>query len=140
MAAFFPTTRAFKTVTHGNLSFEVPILYFRDDAFALFFTADPGKVRSLMPSPRLHPVLLSAKKTMVGIAAFNYIETTIGPYGEVAVVLPAVYKASPPPALIPAILESRYPDFGALVMHLPVTHILARDAGREEWGYAKFVA
>jgi hypothetical protein len=93
-----------------------------------------------MPSHRLHPVLLSAGKAMVGIAAFNYIDTSIGPYGEVAVVLPAVYNASRPPVFIPALLESRYPDFGMLVMHLPVTNTLARDAGRLEWGYAKFVA
>lgn len=140
MTPFFPAPDARKTVTHGKLSFDLPILYFRDDAFALFFTADPNRVTSVMPSHRLHPVLLSARKAMVGIAAFNYMDTSIGPYGEVAVVLPAVYNASRPPVFIPALLESRYPDFGMLVMHLPVTNTLARDAGRLEWGYTKFVA
>ncbi len=140
MTPFFPATSDSKTVTYGKLSFDLPILYFRDDAFALFFTADPDRVASVMPSHRLKPVRLSARKAMVGIAAFNYIDTTIGPYGEVAVVLPAVYNASPPPVLIPALLESWYPDFGMLVMHIPVTNTLARDAGRQEWGYAGFVA
>lgn len=140
MRAFFPTTRTRKTVTYGKVTFELPVLYFRDDFFALFFTADPQKVKALMPSDRLHPVLLSAKKALVLVAAFNYIDTTIGPYGEVAVVLPAVYAISPPPVIIPALLESRYPGFGNLVMHLPVTTTLARDAGRGEWGYTKFVA
>lgn len=140
MTPFFPAPDARKTVTCGKQTFDLPVLYFRDDAFALFFTADPERVASVMPSHRLKPVRLSAKKAMVGIAAFNYIDTTIGPYGEVAVVLPAVYSASPPPVLIPALLESWYPDFGMLVMHLPVTNTLARDAGRQEWGYANFVA
>jgi hypothetical protein len=140
MTPFFPAPNARKKVTCGKQSFDLPILYFRDDAFALFFTADPERVASVMPSHRLQPVRLSARKAMVGIAAFNYIDTTIGPYGEVAVVLPAVYNASPPPVLIPAFLESRYPDFGMLIMHLPVTNTLARDAGRQEWGYTKFVA
>jgi len=139
MPPFFPPTNARKTVTHGKLSFELPILYFRDDAFGLFFTADPNKVTSVMPSHRLHPVRLSAKKAIVGVVAFNYIDTTLGPYGELAVVLPAVYGASPPPVLIPALLESLYPDFGHLVMHLPVTTAVARDVGRQEWGYTKFV-
>jgi hypothetical protein len=88
MTPFFPPTNARKTVTHGKLSFELPILYFRDDAFGLFFTADPNKVRSVMPSHRLHPVRLSAKKAIVGVVAFNYMDTTLGPYGELAVVLP----------------------------------------------------
>jgi len=108
--------------------------------FALFFTADPEKVRALMPSNRLHPVLLTSKKAMVGIAAFNYIETSIGPYGEVAVVIPVVYGPSAPPLILPAVLEAKYPGFGSLVLHLPVTRTVARDAGRGEWGYTKFVA
>ncbi len=140
MSTFFPSQEARKPVTHGKLSFELPVLYFRDDAFALFFSANPHKVRPTMPSHRLHPVLLSSRKAVVGIVAFNYIDTTIGPYGEVAVVLPAVHYPAPPPVLIPALLESRYPGFGSLVMHLPVTSSVARDAGRGEWGYTNFVA
>lgn len=139
MTPFFPPIDSLKTVTYGKLSFELPILYFRDDAFGLFFTADNDKVTSVMPSHRLHPVRLSAKRAIVGFAAFNYVDTTLGPYGELAVVLPAVFGASPPPILIPALLESLYPDFGHLVMHLPVTTAKARDAGRQEWGYTKFV-
>ncbi|MBW1781581.1 MAG: acetoacetate decarboxylase family protein [Deltaproteobacteria bacterium] len=140
MANFFDSARPGKTVTLGQATFELPILYFRDDMFALFFTADPGKVRALMPSDRLHPVLLTSKKALVGIAAFNYIETSIGPYGEVAVVIPAVYGPSAPPRTLPILMEARYPGFGSLVLHLPVTRTVARDAGREEWGYTKFVA
>ena len=140
MASFFSSSRPGRTVTRGQATFELPILYFRDDLFALFFTADPRKVRALMPSDRLHPVLLTSKKAMVGIAAFNYIETSIGPYGEVAVVIPAVYGYAAPPLILPALMEARYPGFGTLVLHLPVTRTVARDAGRGEWGYTKFVA
>ncbi|RLB77210.1 MAG: hypothetical protein DRH06_04275, partial [Deltaproteobacteria bacterium] len=35
--------------------FELPILYFRDDLFLLFYTADYNKVKALMPSDKLHP-------------------------------------------------------------------------------------
>jgi len=140
MSDFFKPARPGKTVTRGKATFDLPILYFRDDFFALFFTADTQKVRDLIPSARLHPVLLTARKAMVGIGAFNYIDTTIGPYGEVAVVLPVVYGLSPPPVILPALMESRYTGFGSLVAHLPVTKQVARDAGRGEWGYTKFVA
>ena len=37
-------------------------------------------------------------------------------------------------------MESNYPGFGVLVYHLPVTKAEARDAGRGEWGYPKFIA
>ncbi len=140
MSTFFSSTRPGVKVTHGAATFELPALYFRDDAFLLFFTADSDKVRALLPSDNLYPVLLSKRKAIVGIVAFNYIDTSLGPYGEVGVALPVVYGDSPPPILLPALMESRFNNYGLLVAHLPVTNTLARDAGRGVWGYTKFVA
>jgi hypothetical protein len=140
MSDFFGGTRPGRTVTHGKATFELPILYYRDDLFALFYTADLEAVRRVMPSPRLHPVTAPGGRALVGVAAWNYIDTSIGPYGEVGVVVPAVHGSRPPFPILPAILEARYPGFGAVVLHLPVTTIKARDAGRGEWGFTKFVA
>lgn len=140
MPSFFSATRPGKNITCKGFSFELPVLYFRDDLFVLFFTAEFRRVRTAMPSDKLHPVRVYGNKALVGIAAFNYIETSIGSYGEVAVAVPAVYGSKPPVAGLPVLLESRYPGFGLVVLHLPVTSAWARDGGREEWGYAKFVA
>ncbi|MFZ5572295.1 MAG: acetoacetate decarboxylase family protein [Thermodesulfobacteriota bacterium] len=140
MKPFFPPDRQVTAVTHGQATFELPVLYFRDDAFVVFYTADPGKIRDILPSDNLHPVLLPGRRSLVGLAAFNYTETTIGSYGEIGMIVPVVYGPKPPPVLLPVVLESRFPGFGALVLHLPVTKTLARDAGRGEWGYTKFIA
>ncbi|MCP4690246.1 MAG: acetoacetate decarboxylase family protein [Desulfobacterales bacterium] len=140
MSTLFSSARPGRMVTYGATTFELPALYFRDDAFMLLFTADSDKVRAIMPSDKLFPVLLTKRKAVVGIVAFNYIETSLGQYGEVGVVLPVVHRDSPPPLVLPALLESRYKNFGNLVMHLPVTHTAARDAGRGEWGYTKFTS
>jgi len=140
MSTFFSSAGPAKEVTHGSATFGLPILYFRDDAFTLFYTADPQKVKNLLPSDKLHPILLPGNRTMVGVAAFNYIDTTIGSYGEVGLVIPVVHADKAPSIILPALLESRYPGFGVLVMHLPVTKSIARDAGRGQWGYTKFVA
>ena len=142
MNHFFDETRPGQTITHGDVTFELPILYFRDDFFGLYFTADARKVRAIMPSDRLFPVILPNGRAIVAIFAYNYIETSIGSYGEVPVGIPAVYGKQPSAftGIFPALLESRYPGFGVLVQHLPVTRTAARDAGRGEWGYTKFVA
>jgi hypothetical protein len=137
---FSSSLRPGKILSHGVATFESPVLYFRDDAFGLFYTADKHAVESLMPSKRLHPVRLPGNRALVGVIAFNYLETSFGPYGEVGIVVPVVHGQKPPPLLIPALLEGRYPGFGSLVIHLPVTSQAARDAGRGEWGYPKFVA
>jgi hypothetical protein len=137
---FFAGARPGRLVTHGSATFELPILYHRDDAFGLFFTADAAAVRALLPSPRLHPLALPGGRVLVGVMAFNYVDTSVGPYGEVAVAAPVVHGARPPLGPAAALLEARYPGFGNLVLHLPVTNRVARDAGRGQWGYTKFVA
>jgi len=136
---FFAGTRPGKTVTYGKAAFELPIHYYRDDFFVLLFTADYAKVKALMPTPNLYPARMWGDRAVVGFGAYNYINTSIGPYGEIGVVVPAVYGKDPLP-LIPALLETRYPNFGMVVLHLPVTRVEARDAGRGEWGYTKFLA
>jgi hypothetical protein len=115
----------------------LPILYFRDDTFILFFVASFDKVKAAMPSDQLHPVRTFGGRAIVGITASNFVESTIGDYGEVAVWVPAVYGKSPPP-MIPVALETKYPGFGVVVLHMPVTTTLALDSGRGEWGYNKF--
>lgn len=139
MTDFFAGTRPGTPAHHGTAEFELPILYTRDDAFALFYTVPVRTVGPLMPSPNLHPVRLPGGRALLGIVAFNYVDTTIGPYGEVAVVVPVVYGRRPLPVL-PALMEAGYRGFGNLVLHLPVTGQPFRDAGRGVWGYTKFVA
>ncbi len=136
---FFDGTRPGERVRHGAAEFDLPILYFRDDAFAAFFTADLARVRAALPTRQLHPVRLPGGRTLLAVAAFNYVETSIGPYGEVAVAVPVVHGRRPLTPL-PALREARTPGFGMAILHLPVTTVAARDAGRGVWGYAKFLA
>jgi hypothetical protein len=103
------------------------------------FHADAEAVQAVLPSSDLHPVTLPSGRAVVGIAAFNYFETTCHRYGEVSITPVCTYGHQAPP-LLPLLLEARYPGFGAFVLHMPVTSLGARDGGRVPWGYTKFVA
>ncbi|MFC1505082.1 acetoacetate decarboxylase family protein [Thermodesulfobacteriota bacterium] len=142
MKAFFDHSEPRDTLTLGDETIELPILYFRDDAFALYFSADYEKVKNNMPTDQLYPVMLPNGRAIIALAAFNYIDTTIGPYGELAVAAPAVYgkQTTASSGIFPALMESNYSGFGVVVLHLPVTHEKARDGGRVGWGYTKFIA
>ncbi len=131
-----PTARG---IDVGSARVDLPIYYYRDDSFLGIFTADREAVRALLPSDQLYPILTPNGRALVGIAAFNYLHTSIGPYGEVGIVLLCTYGRPAPPWL-PLLLESRFPGWGAFVLHLPVTTRVARDAGRVIYGYAKFIA
>lgn len=123
----------------GGAEIELPIRYYRTDVFLGIFRADLDAARAILPSSRLHPVRVTAKSAAVGIVAFNYIETGVGPYGEIGVVVLCTLDR-PAPAVLPLLAESRWPGFGAFVAHLPVTTRIALQAGRTIWGYPKFVA
>lgn len=139
MRSFFEGTRPGRVVRCGDEEFEMPVLYFRDDSFQAMFTADLQKLRAVMPSDRLEPIQVSSGRGLVGIGAFDYLQTSVEPYGEIGIVVPAVYASKPPP-LVPMLLESSWPGYGNVVLHLPVTRKLACDAGRLLWGYTKFTS
>jgi hypothetical protein len=140
MRTFFEGTRPGRLVTWGTAEFELPVLYFRDDSFGALFSADLDKLRAVMPSDNLHPIpLLRPGRGFIYIGAYDYLDTSVGAYGEVAVAVPAVYGRRPPP-LLPTLLESRWPGLGGVILHLPVTNRMSRDGGRGQWGYTKFLA
>lgn len=95
MGGFFANTRPGAKARCGRAGFELPILYLRDYLFGLHFSADAKRVREIMPSRKMSPVALPGGRAIVAIVAFNYIDTTLGPYGELAVAIPALYDRRP---------------------------------------------
>jgi len=138
-AGFFDWTGPMSQERVGAARFDLPIRYYRDDSFMAIFSAAYEPVCMLLPSPDLYPVRLPGDRAAVAIIAFNYLDTSIGPYGEVGIAIPCTYL-NPAPPLLPIVLEDKWAGWGGFVLHLPVTSIVARDAGRGLWGYAKFVA
>ncbi len=123
----------------GSAKIDLPIMYYRDDSFMGIFSAAYEPVRALLPSPELHPVTLPGGRATIAVIAFNYLETSIGPYGEVGIAIPCTYRRQAPP-LLPLALEGKFPNWGGFVLHLPVTSRIARDGGRVIYGYPKFIA
>ena len=126
------------TVDIGVAEIALPIRYWRTDCFMALFAADLGAVRALLPSHRLHPVRVTGNKAVVAVGVFNYLETSVGPYGEIAVSPLCTLDRAAPPVLPLAAGYLR--GMSGFVAHLPVTTRIAREAGRRVWGYPKFVA
>jgi hypothetical protein len=128
-----------KGVDVDSAQVDLPVMYYRDDSFMAMFGASYDPVRALLPSKELYPVTLDGKRALVAVLAFNYLQTSIGPYGEIGIAIPCTH-GQPGPPFLPLALEARYPGWGGFVLHLPVTSLAARDGGRVVYGYAKFVA
>lgn len=120
---------------------KVPIFYFDGSAITLIFPAKLNRLRALLPDPRFQPVRIAPGVGAVAISCFEYRDTDIGAYNELAIA--PVICDSPLRRNRPGreLLRTRQTgQFHAYVHHLPVTTEIARLGGRHLYNYPKFLA
>ncbi len=117
----------------------LPILYQDVEALLAFFPIDADRAQAVLPAGAgLRAVRASPRKAVLVLAAFDYKESTVGSYGEVAIGILAARRRLPP--LVGVLAERHLGDVGIFVVHLPVTTEIALEAGKTVWGYPKFLA
>jgi hypothetical protein len=120
---------------------KVPIFYYDGTATQAVFAARLGALRRLMPDPRFSPARLAPGLGALAITCFEYRDTDLGPYNELAisVVLNEPWFLPNLPGL--ALASSlRRRQLHAWVQHLPVTTEIARAGGVDFYNYPKFIA
>jgi hypothetical protein len=117
---------------------ELPIRYLDGGLLFLGWSVDPARAKSVVDDRAFEPWLLAGRAWAV-LCAFEYRETTIGPYGELGIGVLAKRKGTKPSALGYARNMRSQEDVGLWVVNLPVTSERARKAGVELWGYPKYV-
>lgn len=128
-------------VTIAGQPAKVPIFYYDGTATQAVFAARLGALRRLMPDPRFCPARLAPGLGAVAVTCFEYRDTDIGPYNELAisVVLNEPWFLPNLPGL--ALASSlRRRQLHAWVHHLPVTTEIARAGGVDFYNYPKFIA
>ncbi len=128
-----------QTVRLSGRDIQLPLLYYDVSAFASSFTAPTRLVKGILPSRHMKPAEILPGRSVVTIAAFEYRDTSVGPYNEVGITIPVLLDPLIRLPGLPLLLEKRYKKLGFYVHHLPVTTKVAYDAGREVWGYPKFI-
>jgi Acetoacetate decarboxylase (ADC) len=104
----------------------LPIRYFDVQCLVATYLTEPEQASSLLKGAGLRAVLQEDGKAVVDLYCIEYRKTDIGPYNEVGLTVLAEAPGDPIPA--------------SYVVNLPVTTRVANRAGREIWGYNKFVA
>ncbi|MBC7253352.1 MAG: acetoacetate decarboxylase family protein [Actinobacteria bacterium] len=128
-----------KEVAISGGSCAVPVLYREVFAVAGIFLAPTLKLRDLLPTSKLVPVEVMPGKGLLAVMAFDYRDTSIGPYREMGIAVPARYRPRLNPMLIPPLRMAASLTFEAFVWQLPVTTDIALRAGVDIWGYPKFL-
>jgi len=104
----------------------LPIRYFDVQCLVATFLADLNRATELLTGTGLRSFPQEDGKAVVVLYCIEYRNTDLGPYNEVGLTLLAAAPGDPIPA--------------NYVVNLPVTTAVANRAGREIWGYNKFVA
>jgi hypothetical protein len=104
----------------------LPIRYFDNRGLIATFLTDLDRATELLEGTGLQAVPQEDGKAVAVLGWFEYRKTDLGPYNEVGVCVLAVAPGDPIPA--------------NYVANLPVNTAVSDRAGREIWGYNKFVA
>ncbi len=118
---------------------QLPILYRDGSVVGLMYRVDPELVAPLIPNgDEFEPFTLMGK-AIVQLVVFEYRDTTIGPYNEVALAVEIKRRGTSPSTWGALVNAKKQPDYGSTFLNLPVTTEGACAAGREIWGYPKYV-
>jgi len=129
-----------KTLDMDGESMEFPILYYDLRSITTIFTAKTDKIKNLLPHPNFKPIEIWPGMGMVGIVAFEYHDTSIGPYNEIGIAIPVKFPPSfsvPFVSVLPMMLKNK---FSVYIRHLPVTTEIAYKGGVHFYNYPKFIS
>ncbi len=120
---------------------ELPVLYYDCSSVMAMFWVDKVKAQQLVNEQGLNAISYAGGKALFCLAFYEYRQTAIGAYNEVASAIAVAPKGVKQPAmpllsLLKSVDRQRQ---GFFVLDLPVTTQEACAAGRELWGYPKFV-
>lgn len=125
---------------HGS-EFKVPLFYYDGEQMTGVFPAKLKQLRRMMPDRRMQPARIAPGVGAITVTCFEYRDTDIGPYNELAIGIPLnepFFRSNlPGRAMIDALRRSQYDIW---VHHLPVTTEIARAGGVEFYNYPKFIA
>jgi hypothetical protein len=129
-----------KTYEIQGRKVEFPVFYYDFSAVTASFIVKASKLREMLPHPKFIPAEIWPGTGVLTISAYEYRDTDIGPYNEVAVSVPINFETAdflPPKS---AISMLRRHKFTLYVHQLPVTTEEARLGGVYFYNYPKFLA
>jgi len=91
---------------------DVPVKYSDASAFMVFFSVSLEKVKNLLKSNRLVPVIITPNKCLMGITFFDYRACPVGPYHEFTFSIPVLVDSGFHIPFLPIIFDSFFKNFG----------------------------
>jgi hypothetical protein len=121
-------------------SVEFPVFYYDYRFVTCVVTAKSDRLKKLLPHPEFKIAELWPGTGLLSLTAFEYKETDIGPYNEVAISIPIHFPHADFVPAKSAIAMMRKNKFSTYIHQLPVTTEIARKGGVYFYSFPKFLA
>jgi hypothetical protein len=125
----------------GDAEFKVPLFYYDGEQMTGVFPARMSALKKMLPDRRMTPARIAPGVGAITVTCFEYRDTGIGPYNELAIAIslnePYFRPNLPGRAMIDSMRRGQYDSW---VHHLPVTTEIARAGGVDFYNYPKFIA
>lgn len=119
-------------------TYPFPTLYHDVGCAIGIFLCDYDAARALMPDPKLIPVKMPRRRTLVIFSCYEYRSVLhVWPYNEIAMTIPVLANPGFAPTLLPMLLPALFPRFGYHVFSMPVTSKENQIRGNKLWGLPK---
>jgi hypothetical protein len=129
-----------KTLYMEDQSGEFPFLVYDCRFIRTYFSVKTTRVKHLLPHSNFKPIETWPGTVMIGIGAFEYHDTDVGPYNEIGISVPIKF---PPGFVLPFFTAFQMRRRGIIqtyIHHLPVTTEKAMSGGIHYfWNYPKFL-
>jgi|SRR3989344_3143976 len=127
----YPTRGSF--VVQGK-TVNIPAIY-RGQGLTAIFPISYKKAADLIHSKDLKPARLSFTKALLSITAFDFSESPIGPYTELAYAIPVLYKPKFNIPLLPVLFSQSWKNLGFYVLDILQSTKVAIEHGNQLTGY-----
>ena len=119
---------------------ELPILVRKARAWFASFAVPAAPALALLPDPSLRLVRYLPGQTALVVTVFEHLDTSIGPYHEVAIGFPVRHNKSTAVPLLPLLAGRWLEDLGPWMYVVAVDTEAAGGAMKRHWGAPTFLA
>lgn len=136
---FFDVPRTHVTTSHTTT--QIPIFFFASTSLIINYFIDYDAVLPMLQGTGLLPIRFFNGKALVSLVFFNYHKGSMEDYREVVLGVVSQVETLKPPLFPSAtlLLSQKARNLAIYAIDMPVTTMASLAAGREIWGFPKFV-
>ena len=126
-----------KQVRISDRIIDIPAKY-TGNAIMGIFTIATKEAKRILATSIFSPVEIYYGRSLLGVTIFNYLDSPVGPYNELALSIPSLVNSKFSIPLFPLLLRNILKNFGFFTIFLAMNKEVAKEHGEKVFGYPHY--